>query len=354
MTSRFRLFKPLQCVSDDMLNLDALRFLAAFGVIFFHACHHFDFGPSWNEGPARPLQACVDLFFVISGYVMGAVYFDRIGTPAQIGRFLKARFWRLYPLHFTTFLASLLIGILGARFSAHQDDYDPRCIPANLMLSQAWGGCSHITYNYVSWSVSAEMVMYALFPIFVWASLRSRAGVLALALATAVILQATTWEELRPWYEWMTPWGAVRAFPSFLIGLSLWNYRGMIVRIRGSQSALWILIAFFLLEICEGARSFLLPTVWSIALFACASDLNKGADCAMRFLSPLGSLTYASYMIHNLVLIVFATILSEHLLHAHGTSKNLIVAAAMVLALVLAWPVENLFDEIKRIALRRF
>ena len=29
---RFRLFKPLQSISDDMLNLDALRFLAALGV----------------------------------------------------------------------------------------------------------------------------------------------------------------------------------------------------------------------------------------------------------------------------------------------------------------------------------
>ncbi len=44
----------------------------------------------------------VDLFFVVSGFVIACQYFGRVSDAASIGRFLWRRLARIYPLHLAT------------------------------------------------------------------------------------------------------------------------------------------------------------------------------------------------------------------------------------------------------------
>jgi peptidoglycan/LPS O-acetylase OafA/YrhL len=104
------------------LALDALRGAAAFAVLFYHFRH---------IGIARALPAglpafasgylAVDLFFVLSGFVIAHAYGRRLTGDLSFGAFLIVRFVRLQPviaigtlIGFALALAQRLLGAEGA------------------------------------------------------------------------------------------------------------------------------------------------------------------------------------------------------------------------------------------------
>lgn len=76
--------------------LDGLRGVAALLVVVFHLCEahatsHFD--QLLNHG-----YLAVDFFFILSGFVIGYAYDDRLGKTMTIGNFFKRRLIRLHPM----------------------------------------------------------------------------------------------------------------------------------------------------------------------------------------------------------------------------------------------------------------
>ena len=82
--------------------------------------------------------------------------------------------------------------------------FDLRCIAQTAVFLHAIVSCGNgVSFNGVSWSIGAEMVMYLVFPVFAWVGHRSRVGLLVVAVAA--LLAAVTahrgagaWEELWP------------------------------------------------------------------------------------------------------------------------------------------------------------
>lgn len=56
----------------------------------------------------RNLTLCVDVFFVISGIVIAALYADWVGALHAYANFLRTRIARLIPLHFGTLVFFLV------------------------------------------------------------------------------------------------------------------------------------------------------------------------------------------------------------------------------------------------------
>ena len=54
-------------------------------------------------------QTGVDLFFVISGFVMIIAFRNKFGKKGEIFKFLKGRFFRIYPTYWIYFLAVFLV-----------------------------------------------------------------------------------------------------------------------------------------------------------------------------------------------------------------------------------------------------
>src|SRR5258708_20052461 len=82
-------------------SLDSLRGVAATLVVFFHV--------SWNNRITgfhffQQAFLFVDLFFILSGFIIATVYGRRIRTSPDAISFMILRFFRLYPLHFATLL----------------------------------------------------------------------------------------------------------------------------------------------------------------------------------------------------------------------------------------------------------
>lgn len=82
--------------------LDAQRGIAAILVAWAHL------GPPSALTP-RMAGLCVDLFFILSGFVIPLAYEKRLILGLSVGRFLAARFVRLYPMYALGVLTSLTL-----------------------------------------------------------------------------------------------------------------------------------------------------------------------------------------------------------------------------------------------------
>lgn len=106
-------------------------------------------------------QHGVDVFFLISGFLMGRIIAAR-GDRFSYPEFLRSRFVRIYP----AFLASLLICIAyfpqqyGWRFT-------PYDFLGNLVFLNALPSLNVFGYNYVSWSLGFEFAFYLVIPLVV-------------------------------------------------------------------------------------------------------------------------------------------------------------------------------------------
>src|ERR1700760_1539755 len=87
--------------SERFAALDGLRGVAAIVVVIWHL---FDTG----QPPVPSGYLAVDLFFMLSGFVLAFAYGDRLKADYPVVRgFLVQRFIRLWPLY----LAGLAVGV---------------------------------------------------------------------------------------------------------------------------------------------------------------------------------------------------------------------------------------------------
>ena len=150
-------------------NLTPLRGIAALMV----AVYHFSELVGGFVNPQRSMliqkgYLMVDLFFIMSGFVMLHVYgesFDRVLRWDEFKQFITARFARLYPLHLFTLL--LAVFFFYASHAASNPVENPAAIPTHLLLLQSFGIHHVFTWNVPSWSISAEWWAYMVFPLLV-------------------------------------------------------------------------------------------------------------------------------------------------------------------------------------------
>lgn len=173
--------------------LDAWRGIAALWVAAYHfrVMGHITETRFIRSGPIA-----VDLFFVLSGFVIWHGFGGKLVDRTSRLQFLIRRFGRLYPLHVVTlavvvamevarYFVSLRYGFSGpAPFTG---DHDWRLIPANLLLVHGLGFIPHFSWNVPSWSISVE---FALCFFFVGLSMLRRPipGAIVLAIGGMVAL----------------------------------------------------------------------------------------------------------------------------------------------------------------------
>jgi peptidoglycan/LPS O-acetylase OafA/YrhL len=149
-------------------SLTGLRFILAIWIAVFHFGDMYDhtgFGswPIMKAGVAR-----VDLFFVLSGFVLTHVYWMRTDAKFDFAGFLQARFARLFPLHLLA-LSVLLVLLAGAHIIKATEEIQGFTLQgflANIFLLQAWGIEGAGKWNFPAWTISAEFTGYLLFPLF--------------------------------------------------------------------------------------------------------------------------------------------------------------------------------------------
>jgi exopolysaccharide production protein ExoZ len=142
-----------------LVYIQILRFLAALAVVAFHA---LGAPPKGFELPDSALTFAlsyggrgVDLFFVISGFVIFYATHSAKLTPAE---FLRRRVERIVPLYFfVIFTVTMLAVALPATFGT-PDWYTPRHILKSLAFVAFTDGDMPVVY--VGWSLEYEMYFY--------------------------------------------------------------------------------------------------------------------------------------------------------------------------------------------------
>jgi len=157
-------------------ELESIRGLAALIVVIFHISY-------WNAGfydygIIRNGYLMVELFFVLSGYVIYYSYSAKIINGKQLLRFQFLRFGRLYPVHLL-FLTVFLVFVLAKYVANAFGIYNPHtqrfsmgdiltALIQNIFLIQAIGPTGHaLMFNAPSWSISVEFYTYLLFGLVV-------------------------------------------------------------------------------------------------------------------------------------------------------------------------------------------
>src|ERR1700709_338558 len=142
-----------------LFHIQILRFFAALGVVAFHA---LSAPPKGFEVPESAISFAlsyggrgVDLFFVISGFVIFYATHASKLTPAD---FLRRRVERIVPLYFVVIFAVTMLAItLPATFGT-PDWYTPRHILKSLAFISFTDGDMPVVY--VGWSLEYEMYFY--------------------------------------------------------------------------------------------------------------------------------------------------------------------------------------------------
>ncbi len=183
------------------------RLVAALLVMFYHFLRY---GPGDQQALSNMLERLLpllDMFFMISGFLILLRYGDKLANWADYRIFLLKRLVRFYPLYLATLAFFIIVGMavkLGLVVSTQPERYDPALIPQNLLLVQAWGVTDHLSFNYVSWSLSAEWFCYLLLPVFVFIMARAGArGLVLLACLGIALMELAIAIGLMPFESWL-------------------------------------------------------------------------------------------------------------------------------------------------------
>jgi peptidoglycan/LPS O-acetylase OafA/YrhL len=273
----------------------------------------------------------VDVFFVLSGFIITHVYADTFSTRvtlASYGSFLQNRIARLYPVHIAT------LGLMIAMYVASRDLYDfvprraeaysPASIVANLTMTHAWFAGVWAP-NTPAWSISAEWFAYLAFPLAALLLVRAPAWLQVAIIPLALVVMGCA-TPLHP---------LVRISTEFAIGMGVYLLHR---RVHGNVSipraatryagvvALGVTVASLYV--------FAHPRYWIVALCAAVliaslateADL-LGSALASSPLVYLGEISYSIYMCQWMVWSMWRRGLPR-LLHHHIPDLVLMGTAA--------------------------
>ncbi len=151
---------------EKIANIQVMRGLAALAVTFFHVAgtqkkEGFD---TWVFSPFRDWGSWgVDLFFIISGYVMVVSLHRNTQSPRQ---FLIKRFIRIYPLYFSLTVLFCSIAIVTPRlFSSFSFEFD--WFVASLTMTSGLLGFGEPILGQ-GWTLEFEALFYLLIAVVIF------------------------------------------------------------------------------------------------------------------------------------------------------------------------------------------
>ncbi|MBA4807209.1 acyltransferase [Brevundimonas sp.] len=292
---------PVQTPAD-LRPITALRFGAAIWVAVYSFWENLA-GAGASELVAKGYLG-VELFFVLSGFILSHVYLQAAGEKRFSYRgFLWARVARVYPLHVATLagVGLLAAAALTAGMSVDANVLSWPSLPANLLMVHAWGLAPVAGWNHPSWSISAEWFAYLCFPLFAFVFWRLRdrpvaavAGAAAFLAGLYVVFEQVAGFSLT---EATIRWGALRIVPCFALGCALYLvYRKAPLKTPLIASA--VSFGLMVLSAALGLWDGITVLLAGALILSLASLPNERAGwLASKPAVYLGEISYSVYMV---------------------------------------------------------
>jgi peptidoglycan/LPS O-acetylase OafA/YrhL len=294
-----------------LVHIQVLRALAALSVAFLHAQHDAvnlasRAGLAFAVPDRLPWMAGVDVFFVISGFIMVCTSKDLFARPGAPAVFLARRIARIVPLYWAA--TGLYLAVAWAAPSLLNG---PRPLwwqaAASLAFIpyQAADGLVQPVLS-LGWTLNYEMFFYVLMALVLPLRIGSALALLVLVLIGLVALGLPL-EAPQPWAFWTHP---IMLEFAFGVGLGWLRLRGVSLdRLTRTCLALGGLgyLAANLTALGEGYAvmrplGWGLPAACLVAAAALGPDRPAQASRLTRLGVRIGDASYALYLVHPFVI----------------------------------------------------
>ena len=279
-------------------GLDGLRGVAAVFVAMRHTAFFHNLGIHGGF-------LAVDLFFVLSGFVIAHAYERRLERGLSAGRFLALRYLRLWPVYALGAVLGLIAAFdqaLPGRDNLTTDQVIHTAPFALLMLPGPHIKPMLYPVNSVAWSLALELLVNLVYALL-WRRLRDvrvLAGVLAIS-AVGLVGAALWFGKLDIGFGWTDAWGGLpRVAFSFTAGLGI--YRLFKARPWRSPLPAWapllILPPLFYVRVDEVVW----PLVCVLLLFPAiviTAAASEPRALAAKVFAWLGAVSYPLYALHK-------------------------------------------------------
>jgi len=281
-------------IKKKIYEFESLRGIFALLIVFFHFPVENFF---YNNGFIKNSFFAVDFFFVLSGYIIGKNYENRINSSNEFKNFLKKRFFRIYPLHFFFLLVFFLIEILKFIFASKFNIY-PRHgfyefsdFVLNLFLLHGFSGTS---FNEPSWSISVEFFCYFMFAIYIFFLKKQTNYILIFIIAGLILISidifGISFSQLG------------RCIYSFFLGYSALRLNHFLIFPKKNMLSFFFLIfIFYLISTDLTYKFYFLPILFALFLSMIEKDKKNSLLSKIlniSFLKFCGRISYSLYLTH--------------------------------------------------------
>jgi peptidoglycan/LPS O-acetylase OafA/YrhL len=311
---------------NSLISVDVLRGIAALGVFYYH--QHIGFqmahysGLKWlvatdNFGATY----AVPLFFLISGYCihLSNIKHIKAGQRLPLKEYFNRRFFRIYP----PYLVALILSIAVNRITHYTEPINKTDFWVHLFLLQGFTADYFNNINPVLWTISVEMALYILYPVFYYLRLN-----LSLNYALAVVLlismvsiafftikgntnNAQNYCVFNIWFAWCC--GAYLADKKILDEAYLKKH--VFKFIYSLILVMFFLFTFYLpgFVIITYQLNILLWTAPLLFIINQEKWLSKQGSVLFRIIAMIGLSSYSLYLFHD-PLIALKNFLAHHFL----------------------------------------
>lgn len=141
-------------------SIEACRGVAATAVVLYHAARHVDkvHGIPWLRDALQFGHAGVDLFFVISGFIILYVHYHDIDTPTRLPHYLGRRLTRVMPTYWVALALTIILASGGHSGLPTLSEF---VWSATLVPS------GHPLILGIAWTLRYELVFYAVIALLI-------------------------------------------------------------------------------------------------------------------------------------------------------------------------------------------
>jgi len=327
--------------SEPARALTAIRGIAAWWVVVFHFREALPVGtPDFIRRLSDRGYLAVDLFFILSGYVIALNYGHWFAAGAfsirRYRQFLARRLSRIYPLHLFMLLAFLTVPLATTLFARQggPNDLQLGYYFLSFPLMQNWGIVSGLAWNVPAWSISTEWFAYLAFPLLVIGSFRAARSGLRSAVFVAALLAL-----LDVFVASVSPsglgytgqiFGLLRCVIEFCIGIGVFRV-GSARRVTRAAALIFTAACCAVFALLPVPDFLIMPPVFAALVFGLSDE--GGVIARALHAAPLqwlGVVSYSTYLSHY-----FLKQWTKFILVRHGVPEG-VPFAAYVMAVLLA------------------
>ena len=356
--------------------IQALRGIAALAVLLWHASVRVD--PVTLAAFMQPGSVMgVDLFFLVSGFIMVHTTRDSDGSPRYVGEFLVKRALRIWPL----WLASLALLLIVQHDATWFTDAPRRIwLLRSLVFLPTAGAAADVPPIYgapalsVGWTLNYEMYFYAFFGLSMLAG-RWRWAAFSVWVFATVLLLPMLGGKLHELAAWSDFFDATRDYgyavryldlvtnplvllfvAGALIGLAhhsrlpLLRHRSVALALIGLASAAVVAQFVTAFRPYHGVGQVgisLIPLLIAVSLATRSFELRVPG-----WLRWLGDVSFSLYLLHTIVLAVVFAIVRDHRFAPFVAIVGIALSLGAA-ALSYRWIERGLSDALRRRALAR-